>query len=191
MVVGHALSRPNGPQFALAGTEDFEVPHFVLVGDGEALARINPAVFLQQHARGFDGLASGAAPLQQQHAEPLAVNESAVGLELRTTAEGRFADGQLRLVHARVGGVEELVGVVHLRNLAHGDVVVAQHLSGQLFFRPLALVEGLHGPLFVILRGGHIDVCARTVAVVGVRGHHRTVGRRLLTHRDGGAFHTV
>ena len=92
MVVGHALRGPDGTHLVLAGTEDLEVPDFVLVRDGEAFAGIDPAVLFEQFTGGADGVACGGAALQQQHTEALAVDESLVGLEFCASPEGRFAD---------------------------------------------------------------------------------------------------
>ncbi len=48
VVVGNALCDPDSSFLALARTYDFKVPHFVLVGNGEAFSDIYPAVFLNE-----------------------------------------------------------------------------------------------------------------------------------------------
>ena len=190
MVVGHALSRPHGTHLAFAGAEDFEVPHFILVGNGKALAGIVPAVAFQQVSCHADGFARGGAALHHQHAQTLAVDEAAVGFQLCTSAEGRFADGQLFLIHAWVGGVQELVSMCYLVYFSHAHILVAGHLTG-LLFGPLPFVERLFLACTMVAGGFHQDVGARAVTVVGVRGHHGTVSRGPFANRDGGALHPL
>ena len=48
VVVGNALCNPDSTFLALARTDDFKVPNFVLVGNGEAFSNIYPTIFLNQ-----------------------------------------------------------------------------------------------------------------------------------------------
>ena len=150
------------------------MPDLILVGYGEALARVYPAILFQQDARRADGLARGGAALQQQHAEALAVDKAAVGLQLCASAEGRFADSELLFVHARVGGVQKMISVCYLVNFAHGNILVAGHLA-RFLLGPLPFDQCLLFACTVVTGGLHQDVGARAVTVVGVRGHHGTV----------------
>ena len=166
------------------------MPHLVFVGNGQALARINPTVSFQQLACSFDGLSSGAATLQHQLAKPLAINESAVGLQLAATPESGFANSQLLFVNARISGIQELISMCHLRNLAHRNIVVAVHLA-RFILCPHALIHGFLFPSGMVRRFFHRDISARAAAVVGMRGHHRTVSRGFLAHGHAGAFHSL
>ena len=190
MVIGHTLGGPYGTHFAFARTKDFEVPNFVFVCDGEAFTGIVPAIAFQQVSGHADGLARGGATLHHQHAQALAVNETAVGFQLCSSAEGRFADGELLLIHARVGGVQELVSVCYLVNFAHGNILVAGHLAG-LLFGPLAFHQRLFPACIMVASGFHQNVGARAVTVVGVRGHHGAVRRSPLAHGNRGALHPL
>ena len=82
---------------------------------GQRLALVAPAVLLDQLAADADGLAGRLCPFEHQPGQIVAVDQPLLADQLVPAAKGRFADGQLVVVHDAVdaGDVAERLG--HLR----------------------------------------------------------------------------
>ena len=139
-IVRNTHGNPHDALAARPAARHLEHPRLIGVAHRERLARAAEAVLLGKARHHSDGLARRTGALQAQVHERAVVDDTRVINQFLTSLERRFADSQLRLVHAWIGRVQELVSVLHLRNLTDEDVVVALHLSGQLLFRPLTLI---------------------------------------------------
>ncbi len=173
VVVGDADRGPDRPLLLEAGAEDLEVPDLFRVGDGDAFAGVAVAVLLDQLAGQLDGLAGGGAAFEHQPFQLLDHEHAGAVEELAFSADGRLTDGQLALVQAGIGGVEEGISGCHIGQFA--------------FFRNIPKVRRCLGVHF-----SHVDLGRRAVgvlgsrddiqplaviAVAGMRRHDRTVGR--------------
>ena len=114
LVVGDALCRPNSSDIALAFAKDFHLPHFVRVGNGDAFAAVAITVDFDEVANEADGVACGGAALEGDALKFLDKEHTCRVDQCVGTAESAFADGELVLVEARIGGVEVGIGVGHL-----------------------------------------------------------------------------
>ena len=85
---------------ALAFADEFEDPHLVGVGDGEALALAVVGVVAHEAGEDLDGLAGVLGALEGE-VDERAVVDAALNLlgQLLAAAVGGLADGQLVLVH--------------------------------------------------------------------------------------------
>ncbi len=181
MVVGNPLGRPGRADVVLARPDDLHQPHFLRVGNRQRLALVAPAVLLDQLAADADGLAGGLCPFEHQPGQVVAVDQPLLADQLLPAAKGRFADGQLMLVHDAVdaGDVAERLG--HLRDLA-------DRLASVRFIGPVVSasqrVNSTWSPGLCFSAGTIDQVRAVVVAVAGVRSHHRSVGRRLAADHD-------
>ncbi len=159
------------------------MPDLLRVGEGEALAPVVVAVGLGQLVGDADGLAGGLGPLENEPVELGRVDDAVLAHELAAAADRRLADGQLVLVHDRVGRVEEGVRLGDLRDLARLQPVgIARPLG------PLGLVIDLGHLAGLVLRvrdDGHPGPVRARVA--GMRGHGRAVDRGQPPDQDAGA----
>ena len=180
---GTRWAAQTAPFLPLPGAVDLEMPDLFRVGEGEALAPVVVAVGLGQLVGDADGLAGRLGPLEDEPVELGRVDDAVLAHELAAAADRRLADGQLVLVHDRIGGVEEGVG---LRDL--GDLARLQAVGVLRPFGPLGLVIDLgHLPGLVLRVGddGHPGPVRPRIA--GMRGHRRAVDRGQPADEDAGA----
>ncbi len=143
VIVGHALRGPDGADLVLARPDDLQHPDFLRVGDGERFADVTPTVSFQQLACQSNRLPRRRGSFQNQACERLAVDQPFVAQQLITSAESRFADGQLLLVHTGVGWCDVAKGLLDLGDLAGGDTAVAWHGAAVVI---AALAQRTFGP---------------------------------------------
>ena len=183
MVIGDALSRPYATYLLLAFAKDLELPHLLRVGNGEAFAAVGIAILLDELPHQPDGFACRGAALQGDALQLLNHEHSFGVLQLFAAGDSGLTHAQLLLVDTGVRGVEEGVGVAHLRNLS-------LHLHARAVGRKLgvhqAVVDGGDGVTLVIARLGYVDPGA-VPAVAGVTGDDRAVSTGLTTYHDAGA----
>ena len=115
-----------------AFAEDFKVPYFLRVGNGQTFARIAVAVFLHQLTHEQNGIAGRGAALQC-HAGQFFNHEHSFRVpQSIPSADGRFSHGQLLLIQARISRIQKSVGMFGLRNLSfdgrfsHGQLLLVQ-----------------------------------------------------------------
>ena len=184
VVVRDALGRPDGTGLTRAGTVDLELPHLVGVGHGQAFAPVGIAVFLGHLAHQADGVTGVVAVLERQAFQFLDPEHAVAVDQLFAAVVGGLADGQLLLVHARIGRVDEAVGLQGGRHDAAGLIdtprvpwfLLVQDVEEIGF--GLARREGL------ARLDGHIGA---VIGVAAVGGHHRTVAGGFLADHDRGA----
>ena len=111
MVIRYALCRPYASDPVRTFALDFEYPDLPGVGDGETFSGIPVAIFLYQTAHQAYGFPGAAAALEGYSLEFLYHEHPFLVLHLLAAGVGGFAHGQLVFVQARVGRVEETVGV--------------------------------------------------------------------------------
>ncbi len=183
LVVRDALGGPDGADLVLARAVDLEVPDLFRVGEGEAFAVVVVAVGLGQGVDRPDGLAGGRGPFQGQPIELGRIQDAFLADQLPAASDRRLADGQLTVVHDRVGRVQEAVRLADL-----GDFARLQPLGIIRPLAPLGLVVdfGL-GACGVGPPGDHGHPGPVRVAVAGVRRHRRTVDRGQAADQDAGA----
>ncbi len=183
MVVGHPLGRPYAADLVRPLAKHLEHPHLFRVGDREALAGIGVAEFLDQIAHIPDSLARRGAVLQGERLKLFDI-EHAVGIhELLAAADRGLAHAQLLLVEAGVGGVDEIEG---LAALGHGAFEL--HLvgaAGEIGMHPALIHVGRR--IVAQIRAFHDIYPCAVVAVAGMAGDHRTVGRGLAAHHQARA----
>ena len=136
LIIRYALSCPYASNLLGAFALHLEDPHLVGVGNGQTFARVAIAVFLYQFTHQSDSLAGGSATLQRYTCQFLYHEHTSLVLHSVTATIGGFANAQLMLIQARVGGIQEAVGVLSLRNgslLLHiGSVIGMLGMHGSL-----------------------------------------------------------
>ena len=151
LVVGDAHSGPYTTDVLLSLAEDFENPHLVLVGNGEAFSAVAIAILFHKVAHQADGLTGGRAALQGYSLQFLYQEQSFLVLQLLTASDGGLADAQLFLVETGICRVEIAVGVGYLW-YAPPDMHL-RAVGGALRVHP-AIVD-IHSCSFRVVIGGH------------------------------------
>ena len=114
LIVGDAHGSPDAAHTLGTLAKDFEDPGLVLVGNGEALAAVAIAIFLDQLTHEAYRFASRGATLECDACQLFDHEHASLVLQGIASRNGGLAHGQLLLVKAGIGGVEEAVGVAHL-----------------------------------------------------------------------------
>ena len=182
LVVRDAHGSPHAAHFLGSFAKDLEQPGFVFVCNGEALTAVTVAIFLDQLAHQADGVTGSSATLQGNARQLLNHEDAILVAQGVTTRNGCLAHGQLLLVEAGIGGVEETVGVAHLGNHAqtrHVSAVFGRHGVETV------LIDGGDRITFVITGRHHFHPGAVT-CITGVGGDDRAIGTGPLAHHDAG-----
>ena len=182
VVVGDALGGPDGAGFARAGTVDLELPDFLGVGHREALAPVGIAVALGHLPHQADGVARVVAVLQGQALQFFDPEHAVAVDQVLVAVVGGLADGQLLLVHAGIGRVDEAVGLQGRRHDAPGLIDPAR-VPGFLLVQDVEEIGlGLARRKGLARFDGHVGAI---IGIAAVRGHHRAVAGGLPAHHDG------
>ena len=171
--VGDARSHPYGPLApVLYGSgpalchevhtfpDELHDPDFIGVADGKRLS--GTAVAMQFHEFGDDayGLSGGARTLQSQEHQAAVVGYARGVFELRPSAEGSLADGDLMLIHK----ANRLIGMGHLG-------YAAPRLCGA------AVVEGHSAPGRPVRSRPKVQLAVADMRVRRIAHHGGAVGR--------------
>ena len=182
VIVWNTNGCPYTTNLVLTFAEDFEVPYFVRVGNGETFATIGITVLLDEFAHELDGFASGATTLESHTLQFFDHEHTVLVLEFTLAGDGCFANTQLLFVHTRIRGIHECVCVACLRNLAlYGNL---GHVCNPLGVHT-AIVDSHGGVAFVGLGRNHVYPCA-IPAIASVAGDDRAIGGCILADHDRG-----
>ena len=181
-VVRDAHSSPYAAHLLGTFTENLKQPSLVFVGNGQALATVSIAIFLDQFTHQADGIAGGRATLQGNAGQFLNHENTLLVSQRVSSRDGRLAHCELFLIQAGIGGIKETVGVAHLRDdsrLHH-----AGHVGGRCGVEAVA-IDGSDRIAHIVAGWRHRH--PRAVAcVTGVGSDYRAIGARRLTHHDAG-----
>ena len=125
----------------------------------------------------------GRAALQGDACQFLNHEDAGLVLQCVASTDGCFAHGQLFLVEAGIGGVEETVGVAHLGDGAR--LRHARHVGRGIGMEAVA-INGGDRVTVIVACGSHRHPRAVT-RVTGVGGDDRAVGRGEFADHDAGA----
>ena len=113
-VIGHPDSDPHRTLRTGTFADHFQNPGLVGVGYRERFASAVIAIFLHQLGHHLDGFLGRARTLQGDVNQAAVIQNAAVVHQFGTTAEGRFANRHLKLVHVS----DDIVRLLHFLNLA-------------------------------------------------------------------------